>query len=498
MRRLCALVLFVLCAVLLAGCAPRRLDRFSAEGLDGDTATYESRRADGVATGTTVQSWRREGGLWVYRSAKLDGAGEPKITTLWLDDALAIDHATFGDGRTLARDGDALRGEGPHQPATQPQPAGVVENAISVEALRRAELPKPGERASVLVLNTQRAVTIEARIKNVGAERVSALGGELEAEHLEIAFLTQVHHVWIDAERRVVRYKNPAGGELVLVDWRRDPAAAPPAPPAVAEPARPAPKLGVVIVAAIAQVTMVFGPMILAVLLKWRWRRSYRLWGLGALAFVGSQIVHIPLNWAIGILTGSHGAGLWPLPAFSVIAGLSAGTCESLARWLMLRFAIKERDDRSGAFVGAGHGGVESIILGFLAGLGTLNLSLIGFMGAEKLGVPKDQLPAIDAALASFFSTPPLALLSAATERFGAVAFHVLANVMVMRAVAHRRPVWLLGAIALHAAIDGGLACFALVELGPGPVSVLVPALGVAFVIALWRMLRAQPDEARS
>lgn len=512
--RIAAVAFAALGSFGLWGCSPPRATEFHAPTNEAEASVFEERRADGVATGRSVKSWRRDGDLWVFSDTKLlageaprtpasaDAAdsGAAKTTTLWLDDALTLDHASFADGRVVRREGDRFVGEGPNQAAAFAGCSPCVENAISVEALRALELPAPGERLALTVQNVQRGTAIEARVKNVGREPTRGPEGPVTADHLEVSFLTQVHHVWIDGEKRVLRYKNPAGGELVLVAQRRgegvDPAAFAAELPALPEAPRPAPKVASIVVAGLSQALMVFGPMILAIVLKARWKLSYRLWGLGALAFVASQVVHIPLNYALGILTGGHGAGLWPLPAFSVIAGLSAGTCESVARYLMLRFAIKERDDRTGAFVGAGHGGVESILLGFLAGLGTLNMGLIGFMGAERLGVPKEHWPVLDAALSAFFATPPAHLLSGATERFGAVAFHVLANVMVMRAVARRKLGWLLAAIALHAAIDGGLACFALVELGTTAVAVAVPLLGALFSVALVRMLRAQQVEA--
>lgn len=44
--------------------------------------------------------------------------------------------------------------------------------------------------------------------------------------------------------------------------------------------------------------------------------------------------------------------------------------------------------------------------------------------------------------------------------------------------------------IAVHALLDGGLACFGMVELGARTVGLLIPALGVVFIAAMWWMLR--------
>jgi len=485
--------IFAALSLLALGCSPPRVDRFAVPAEDGETSLYEERRPDGVVTGYTKHIFRKDGDGWVYVEEKAaPEGGEPKSATFHIDDRFAIEDAAFADGRRITREGEGWTGTGEGQaPIIAPCPD-CVENALSVEALRGIELPKPGERRVVRVLDARSGVAVQARVKNVGRDRVQALGATVEATHLELAFLVKVHHVWIDDEKRVVRYRNASGGELVLRDWSNGRSAEHAAIPLPSRPevGRPVVPLSNIAVALVAQGAMVLGPFALAAVLRRRWKISYRLWGLGALAFIGSQVVHIPLNWAIGILTGSHGAGLWPLPAFSVVAGLSAGACETVARLLMIRFAIRERDDRAGLFIGAGHGGIESILLGFLAATGTLTFAAIRFFGPAKLGIQPEQLPPVDAAMASFAAMPAGALLSAATERFGAVAFHMFANLLVMRAVRERQALYVVLAIAIHALIDGGLACFGVVELGAFLVGVSIPALGVAFIAAMWWMLR--------
>ena len=80
--------------------------------------------------------------------------------------------------------------------------------------------------------------------------------------------------------------------------------------------------------------------------LGWWIRRRYRVgWGIfwaGAATFVLSQIVHLPLNWALGLLGGGRGVALWPLAAMALVAGLSAALCEEGARWIVLTFFLKQ------------------------------------------------------------------------------------------------------------------------------------------------------------
>ena len=58
--------------------------------------------------------------------------------------------------------------------------------------------------------------------------------------------------------------------------------------------------------------------------------------------FILSQIVHLPLNWALGLLGGGQGVALWPLAPMALVAGLSAGLCEEGARWIVLTFFLKQ------------------------------------------------------------------------------------------------------------------------------------------------------------
>src|SRR5262249_45823734 len=74
----------------------------------------------------------------------------------------------------------------------------------------------------------------------------------------------------------------------------------------------------------------------------------WSLWAYGALTFVASQVVHLPLNWATGLLgKPPRGLGLMPLPLLALVAGLSAGLCEELTRYVALCCAPVRRQARS-------------------------------------------------------------------------------------------------------------------------------------------------------
>ena len=63
--------------------------------------------------------------------------------------------------------------------------------------------------------------------------------------------------------------------------------------------------------------------------------------GAGAITFIGSQIVHLPLNWKLGQI------GLIPSATpisfqTAALLGLTAGLCEELARAAALTWCVAE------------------------------------------------------------------------------------------------------------------------------------------------------------
>ncbi|MBE9507881.1 MAG: YhfC family intramembrane metalloprotease, partial [Chloroflexi bacterium] len=153
------------------------------------------------------------------------------------------------------------------------------------------------------------------------------------------------------------------------------------------------------------QILMMLGfPVALWLLLR---RRPGVTWGLivaGGLTFVGSQVVHLPLNWALGLLGGGRGVALWPLPLMALVVGLSAGVCEEVARYLVLRFWRREaRSWMQGVAFGAGHGGVEVIIVGGLSLITFVSMLVLGGMDLSELGLSGEMLEQAQAQVEAFW-----------------------------------------------------------------------------------------------
>lgn len=213
---------------------------------------------------------------------------------------------------------------------------------------------------------------------------------------------------------------------------------------------------------------------------------KWNLYGIGALTFIASQIFHIPFNiWLLNPVmqefTSVAPQGIAPL-ILAAALGLSAGFFEETARYLVYRFGIKDaREWKDALMFGAGHGGIEAILLGLLTFLSVLQLISLTGQDLSHI-VPEDQLPLAQAQITAFWEIPWYGVLLGTVERAIALCFHIAASVLVLQAFQKQNIVWLLAAIGFHALLDaiavygsqiwgaylteGVLAIFTLLSLG--------------------------------
>lgn len=205
-------------------------------------------------------------------------------------------------------------------------------------------------------------------------------------------------------------------------------------------------------------VAAVIGPLALAALLKEHLRATWRSWWWGAAALVVSQVARIPLALAVSDASGPpdlEDAPLW-IVAFLV---LSSALFEEMARWIVIRARLRAPLlTRDAVMLGAGHGGMESILVA-------------GFGGATALFALATGDP--EGLLRNVRSWYPLLAI---WDRALAIAFHMCASVIVMRGVRGADARWLLLAIALHAGINGAVVSTVRAS-GPLPAEVVATAL---------------------
>ena len=200
---------------------------------------------------------------------------------------------------------------------------------------------------------------------------------------------------------------------------------------------------------------MIAMPLALGVYLFRRLGTGWRLFGVGALTFIASQLLHIPFNiWVLNPFIRWLDKSMASTPYLIVAAlllGLSAGIFEEVARYLVYRFRLKAKRDRSWAnalMFGAGHGGVEAMITGAL-----VFISFIGFLAArnaDPASMTAEQLAAVQ----QYWSLSWYDYLLGALERFSAICFHLSAALLVLQAVVRNNIWWYVAALLWHAALD--------------------------------------------
>jgi len=245
-----------------------------------------------------------------------------------------------------------------------------------------------------------------------------------------------------------------------------------------------------IIVRVLNPVLMLVMPLVLGVYLARRLKGTWRIFGIGALTFIGSQVLHIPFNlWVLSPFLKKMGwdgvqSGM-PLVFVAVFLGLSAGVFEETARYLIFRTWLKDRRDWCSALMfGAGHGGTEAIIVGILA-LAAL-IQILTLRGADLATiVPAEQLDLAEAQIEAFWALPWYAVLLGALERASAIALHLGATVLVLQAFTRKHIGWLFAAIAWHASLDA-VAVFGIQTWGmyiTEALILLMAVISIVFVI---------------
>lgn len=199
-------------------------------------------------------------------------------------------------------------------------------------------------------------------------------------------------------------------------------------------------------------------PLVVAFLIWRRYRVSWRFFLYGALVFLVTQIlVRIPLVQGAQFLLREQlqGSEVF-LYAWLALLALTAGIFEEGGRWLGYRFLIKKDFTwEKGLMYGAGHGGLESMLLvGGLALLGLVNIIAISATDFSQMNLPPDQLAQIEIARQQIAAMDWWMPLLGAYERFVTIFFQIAMSILVLQVFVRGSLKWLWLAIALHALVD--------------------------------------------
>ena len=199
----------------------------------------------------------------------------------------------------------------------------------------------------------------------------------------------------------------------------------------------------------------VAAPLVLAIFLARRYRGRWRYWFYGVLVFLVFQVLtRVPAMVFIQAQPGVAEALKRPVYfwLFLLFAAATAGLFEEGGRWLAFRLVVpqEERRWRTALMLGAGHGGLESILVGLVV-FGTLVAYLaITLLPPETFAAYAAPIEAFKRQLSQSQGWEPLL---GAWERLNAMAFHVALSVMVLEAF-RRGPRWWWYALAAHTLVD--------------------------------------------
>jgi uncharacterized membrane protein YhfC len=242
---------------------------------------------------------------------------------------------------------------------------------------------------------------------------------------------------------------------------------------------------------------MIAMPIGLAIYLTRRWKLGWGLWFIGAGTFVLSQVGHIPFNSVASAILNRTSMVNWSKPnqlIFNAIfLGLSAGLFEELFRYGMFRWWAKDaRSWRKGILAGAGHGGVEAIILGVLVFYSFMQLAAYRNVDLATV-IPAAQLEAAKTQITTYWSATWYASLLGALERLFTIPVQIALSVIVLQTFTRRQWFWVWLAVLYHALVDASTV-YLVKPLGMYGTEVLVGGFAVLSIIIIFSLRQPEPD----
>jgi uncharacterized membrane protein YhfC len=241
---------------------------------------------------------------------------------------------------------------------------------------------------------------------------------------------------------------------------------------------------------------MILLPVGLGIFLTRRWKLGWKLWLIGAGTFILSQVGHIPFNLVTSLLLNRTPLVQLP-PAGQLIfnaifLGLSAGLFEELFRYGMFRWWARDaRSWRTGIMTGAGHGGMEALLLGLLALYGFLQLTALRGTDLAAL-VPADQLALAREQMTAYWSMTWYDSLLGALERLFTIPVQIAFAVIVLQCFTRRQGFWVWLAVGYHALIDA-TAVLAVKYIGAYGTEAIVAGFSILSVIIIFLLRRPEP-----
>jgi uncharacterized membrane protein YhfC len=226
------------------------------------------------------------------------------------------------------------------------------------------------------------------------------------------------------------------------------------------------------------------GPLVVALVLWRRFGARPLAWAIGAGTFFVSQVVlRLPWQIPLGLWISKQQPGEAVLWAWLVASAVTAGLFEETGRYVAYRFVWKDRTATGALMLGAGHGGIESMLL---VGL-NLSVSLVLYVALSKgltLGLPAE---ALETVRGQFKALTPALALAGGVERVSSMLVHCGLSLLVLQAFTRSSRWWLVAAIAFHAASNAlGVGASKALGIWPGEAVIALFALAALAWTVRW------------
>jgi uncharacterized membrane protein YhfC len=237
-------------------------------------------------------------------------------------------------------------------------------------------------------------------------------------------------------------------------------------------------------------------PVALGIWFARKFGASWKIFGVGVLTFIASQVVHFPMLYGLNLLMPGIAASL-PMAAVAVInavlLGLAAGICEETARWVGFKLLKARAKSMNAALMaGAGHGGVESIIIGLMVLTNFTIFTIVSSGRGNQFGLPMELQMSMAQQMFAYISMPWWMPLIGAMERVFAISLHLALSFMVWQAYKNRSWGWFIAAVLWHAFIDGAAVMMSTYKFNLWVIEGVIGVVAAANIVFLVWFVRRQ------
>ncbi len=197
-------------------------------------------------------------------------------------------------------------------------------------------------------------------------------------------------------------------------------------------------------------------PIFIAIYLIRRYHTEWRLVAVGVLAYLVFQVAQAPIfQWISG--TEFYQGQIAPLPPVSLAltVGLLTAILEQAARtgsfWFVRKNIVSAGE---GLTVTAGHGGVESLLIGIQFLINFIFAVSITTSGIQAMDLTPEEAAQLQAQINAFWKLDWYLPLVAALQRLSLLALQFALGTMVWLAVSRRAWVWLATSLVWHVAMN--------------------------------------------